>query len=66
MKPGDRATLLQRMPLLNNIIDTDILQEFEAALVDPDKESSAKVWIQKNKEILNGRFGKKQETPLYR
>ena len=54
------------MPLLNNIIDTDILEEFEAALVDPDNESSAKVWIQKNKEILNGRFGKKQETPLHR
>ena len=66
----DRSTSDSRMPL-NSVSDYVVKDEsvfklFAEALVNVKSEKTIKGWILENKDVLNGRFGKKLETPLHR
>ena len=66
----DRSTSDSKMPL-NSVTDfvvkeLDVFKQFEEALVDVNSEKIIKGWIKENKDAVNGRFGKKLETPLHR
>ena len=67
-----RETILrERRMTLNSISefianDENVFKQFEEALVDVNGEKTIKGWIMENKDVLNGRFGKKLETPLHR
>ena len=63
--------LNERRMTLNSISefivnDENVFKQFEEALVDVNGEKTIKGWITGNKDVLNGRFGKKLETPLHR
>ena len=65
----DRINSETNMPLnsLRDFVirDENLFKKFTEALVE-NGEKSFKCWIQDNREALNGRFGKKLETPLHR
>ena len=66
----DRSTSDSKMPL-NSVTDfvvkdENVFKQFEEALVEATCEHIIKSWIKENKDALNGRFGKKLETPLHR
>ena len=48
------------------VSDENVFKQFEEALLDVHGEKTIKGWIMENKDVLNGRFGKKLETPLHR
>jgi hypothetical protein len=61
----------ERRMTLNSISDfivndENVFKQFEEALLDGHGEKTIKGWIMENKDVLNGRFGKKLETPLHR
>ena len=63
--------LNERRMTLNSISefivnDENVFKQFEEALVDVNGEKTIKGWVMENKDVLNGRFGKKLETPLHR
>ena len=66
----DRSTSDSKMPL-NSVTDfvvkdENVFKQFEEALVEANCEHIIKDWIKENKDALDGRFGKKLETPLHR
>ena len=46
--------------------DENIFNKFEEFLLDEKDEKLIKGWIFDNQDVLNGKFGKKLETPLHR
>ena len=44
----------------------NIFTEFEKLLVSENSEKLIKSWIFDNQDVLDGKFGKKLETPLHR
>ena len=59
-----RITLNSSSEFIAN--DENVFKHFEEALVDVNCEKTIKGWIKENKDVLNGRFGKKLKTPLHR
>ena len=73
VRKRDRSTSDTRMPLnsVTNITDyvvndEKVFKQFEEALVAANSEKTINGWILDNNQVLNGRFGKKLETPLHR
>ena len=44
----------------------NIFTEFENLLLSENREKLIKSWIFDNQDVLDGKFGKKLETPLHR
>ena len=57
---------LKRLSDDSSIEDENKCEQFVAALVYANDTEIINCWINDNKDVLNGRHGKKLETPLHR
>ena len=58
----------ERLEQINNldVIGEEFFKKFEEVIEDDQNGKQMQDLIEENKNLLNGRFGRKQETPLHR